>query len=212
MPASWTSCLSLPRASRGGEGLSSPSCAGEVLLGPSCFPHSWSPFRSPTSKYTHLRPNQETKRKNEELGNRPYPPGMLLLASVVKTDYDREESRERGWAIWDSHPGSFYLQPWALWAGGYTGTGAAVLSMLLWVLCQKWAVQFSHPVVSDSLRPHGLQHARVPCPLPTVQNRQSLWKPHSSSNSSPDIPRSEGALVPMESRMADSPRVSVSFA
>ena len=28
-------------------------------------------------------------------------------------------------------------------------------------------VQFSHSVVSDSLRPHGLQHARLPCPSPT---------------------------------------------
>ena len=29
------------------------------------------------------------------------------------------------------------------------------------------SVQFSCPVVSDSLRPHGLQHARPPCPSPT---------------------------------------------
>ena len=29
------------------------------------------------------------------------------------------------------------------------------------------AVQFSHPVVSNSLRPHGLHHARPPCPSPT---------------------------------------------
>ena len=28
-------------------------------------------------------------------------------------------------------------------------------------------LQFSHSVVSDSLRPHGLQHARLPCPSPT---------------------------------------------
>ena len=28
-------------------------------------------------------------------------------------------------------------------------------------------VQFSHTVTSDSLRPHGLQHARPPCPSPT---------------------------------------------
>ena len=28
-------------------------------------------------------------------------------------------------------------------------------------------VQFSHSVVSASLRPHGLQHARPPCPSPT---------------------------------------------
>ena len=29
------------------------------------------------------------------------------------------------------------------------------------------SVQCSHSVVSDSLRPHGLQHARSPCPSPT---------------------------------------------
>ena len=28
-------------------------------------------------------------------------------------------------------------------------------------------VKFSHSVVSDSLRPHGLQHTRLPCPSPT---------------------------------------------
>ena len=28
-------------------------------------------------------------------------------------------------------------------------------------------LQFSHSVVSDSLRPHGLQHTRPPCPPPT---------------------------------------------
>ena len=29
------------------------------------------------------------------------------------------------------------------------------------------SVQFSHSVVSNSLRPHGLQHSRIPCPSPT---------------------------------------------
>ena len=29
------------------------------------------------------------------------------------------------------------------------------------------SVQFSHSVVFDSLQPHGLQHARLPCPSPT---------------------------------------------
>ena len=29
--------------------------------------------------------------------------------------------------------------------------------------------RFSHSVVSDSLRPHGLQHARLPCPSPTPE-------------------------------------------
>ena len=36
--------------------------------------------------------------------------------------------------------------------------------------------QFSHSVISDSLRPHGLQHARPPCPSPT---------PRAYSNSCP---------------------------
>ena len=31
------------------------------------------------------------------------------------------------------------------------------------------SVQFSRSVVSDSLRPHGLQHARPPCPAPTLR-------------------------------------------
>ena len=31
------------------------------------------------------------------------------------------------------------------------------------------SVQFSHSVVSDSLRLHGLQHARLPCPSPTLR-------------------------------------------
>ena len=30
------------------------------------------------------------------------------------------------------------------------------------------SVHFSHSVVSESLRPHGLQHARPPCPSPTT--------------------------------------------
>ena len=38
------------------------------------------------------------------------------------------------------------------------------------------SVQFIHSVGSDSLRPHGLQHARLPCPLPTTK---------ASSNSCP---------------------------
>ena len=29
--------------------------------------------------------------------------------------------------------------------------------------------QFSHSLVSDSLRPHGLQHARLPCPSPALR-------------------------------------------
>ena len=45
--------------------------------------------------------------------------------------------------------------------------------------CEPWgnlSVQFSRSVMSDSLQPHGLQHARLPCPSPT---------PRACSNSCP---------------------------
>ena len=45
------------------------------------------------------------------------------------------------------------------------------------------SVQFSHSVVSDSLRPHGLQHARPPCPSPSRSllkhmSIESVMPPH----------------------------------
>ena len=41
--------------------------------------------------------------------------------------------------------------------------------MGLYLICSSLfnSVQFNHSVVSDSLRPHGLQHTRPPCPSPT---------------------------------------------
>ena len=36
------------------------------------------------------------------------------------------------------------------------------------------SVQFSCSVASDSLRPYGLQHARLPCPSPTPQTCSNL--------------------------------------
>ena len=39
-------------------------------------------------------------------------------------------------------------------------------SILLSLVSPFSSVQFSRSVMSDSLRPHGLQHARLPCPSP----------------------------------------------
>ena len=36
-------------------------------------------------------------------------------------------------------------------------------------------VQFSHSVVSNSLRPHEPQHSRPPCPSPTARVYPNLW-------------------------------------
>ena len=43
-----------------------------------------------------------------------------------------------------------------------------IFSDLLWLFPLSFtSVQFSHSIVSNSLRPHELQHSRPPCPLPT---------------------------------------------
>ena len=58
------------------------------------------------------------------------------------------------------------------------------------------SVQFSHSVVSTSLRPHGLHHARLPCPSPT---------PGACSNSCPLSqwchPTISSSVVPFSSHL-----------
>ena len=60
----------------------------------------------------------------------------------------------------------------------------------------KHSVQFSGSVVSDPLRPHGLQHARLPCPSPT---------PGTCSNSCPSSrwchPIISSSVVPFSSHL-----------
>ena len=40
-------------------------------------------------------------------------------------------------------------------------------SLLTFLVPSFYSVQFSHSIMSNSLWPHGLQHTRLPCPLPT---------------------------------------------
>ena len=47
------------------------------------------------------------------------------------------------------------------------GNSKNTLLMLHWLCKSLWRVQFSRSVVSDSLQPHGVQHARLRCPSPT---------------------------------------------
>ena len=49
--------------------------------------------------------------------------------------------------------------------------------MCLFLICIFSSVQFSRSVMSDSLRPHGLQHARPPCPspLPRAYSNSCPW-------------------------------------
>ena len=67
------------------------------------------------------------------------------------------------------------------------------------------SVQFSCSVVFDSVRPHGLQHARLPCPSPT---------PRACSNACPSSqwcqPTVSSSVVPFSSCLQSFP-VSGSF-
>ena len=62
------------------------------------------------------------------------------------------------------------------------------------------SVQFSHSVVSNSLQPHGLLHARLPCPPPT---------PEACSNSCPSsqwcLPTISSSVIPFSSCLGSFP-------
>ena len=68
------------------------------------------------------------------------------------------------------------------------------------MVLQTVSVQFSHLVMSDSLRPHELQHARTPCPSPT---------PGVHSNSCPSSqwchPAISSSVVPFSSCLQSLP-------
>ena len=56
---------------------------------------------------------------------------------------------------------------------------------------------FSHSVISDTLQPHGLQHARLSCPSPF---------PRACSNSSPwCLPTISSSVIPFSSCLQSSP-------
>ena len=67
-------------------------------------------------------------------------------------------------------------------------------SQQCWIIFTSSSVQFSHSVVPESLQPHGLQHTRLPCPLPTPgaytnSHPLSQWcHPTSHPLSSPSLP------------------------
>ena len=62
------------------------------------------------------------------------------------------------------------------------------------------SVQFNHLVVSDSLWPHGLEHARPPCPSPTPR-----VYPNSCPSSQWCHPTISSSVVPFSSRLQSFP-------
>ena len=84
-------------------------------------------------------------------------------------------------------------RPWILFVSVYLWSSNMLVinGITFWLGIQFSSVQFSHSVVSDSLRPHELQHARLPCPSPTpgVYSNPcpSSWWCHPTISSS-DVP------------------------
>ena len=86
------------------------------------------------------------------------------------------------------------------------GLLAQMLNASVVMLCYGWAtftftsVQFSRSVVSSSLQPHGLWHARLPCPSST---------PRACSNSCPSSrwchPTISSSVVPFSSHLQSFP-------
>ena len=74
----------------------------------------------------------------------------------------------------------------------------SIFLLMIQVLCV--SVQFSHSVVSNSLRPHGLQHARPACPSPTRR-----VYPNSCPLSRWCHPAISSSVVPFSSRLQSFP-------
>ena len=79
----------------------------------------------------------------------------------------------------------------------FTPTSMSVFSCSLFPL---QSVQFNRSVVSDFLWPHGLQHARLPCPSPTP-GVYSNWCPLSQWCH----PTISSSVVPFSSRLQSFP-------
>ena len=80
--------------------------------------------------------------------------GMNILARVNKTKHKNKLG------YYYSH----FLKKFFICMEIFSTPSLSVCMCLKWVSC---SVQFSHSVVSNSLWPHGLQHARPSCPSPT---------------------------------------------
>ena len=91
--------------------------------------------------------------------------------------------------------GSFQMSQLFALGGQSIGVSASV---------QFSSVQFRHSVISDSLRPHELQHARPPCPSPTPRVRSnscpSSWWCH---------PAISSCVIPFSSLPSIPPRIRV---
>ena len=123
----------------------------------------------------------------------------VVSDSVTPTDCSPPGSSVRGilqarileWVAISSCRGSSQPRDWT-WISHIAGRFYTILATT--------SVLFSHSVMSDSLWPHGLQHAKLPCPSPT---------PRAYSNSCPLSrwchPTISSSIVPFSSHLQSFP-------
>ena len=83
---------------------------------------------------------------------------LMTYSYTVPCNWGSLPDLELGWKGWGE-----MRQPWKLPLRGAWGSWVVFPQSFL-PLHQFSSVQFSHSVMSNSLRPHGQQHARPPCP------------------------------------------------
>ena len=72
----------------------------------------------------------------------------------------------------------------------------AVFKILSLSLILTFSVQFICSVMSNSLRPHGLQHARPPCPLPAPRVYSNSCPSHLWCHLTHEMPTISSSVVP----------------
>ena len=113
----------------------------------------------------------------------PVPPSIRVFSneSTLHMTWPKYWSFSLSISPSNEHPGLISLE-WTGWISlqskglskessptpQFKSINSSALSLLRPVAINRLSiVQFSRSVVSNSLRPHGLQHATPPCPLPT---------------------------------------------
>ena len=105
---------------------------------------------------------------------------------------------------WQPTPTPWTEEPGRLQSMGLQGAGhdwvTLINGIFLFTILKCSSVQFSRSVVSNSLQPHGLQHARILYPSPT---------PRAYSNSCPSSrwchPAISSSVIPFSSRLQSFP-------
>ena len=161
-------------------GFQSPHSPFEWLL------QAYSSFKDQSTLQANILPSGIFSNSSSNLSLISYMLPVLILCIIQhhRWTYERINSSKIKMRL--SHP----LLQVQLWVCELRKSHAEVekaIRCFVWVFFLS-SIQFSRSVMSDSLRPHGLQHTRLPCPSPTPgacsNSHPSSWWCHPTISSS----------------------------